>query len=491
VTLRFGEEHLRCFSAASLDVNPLHLSESYARRTSSGERVVYGILGFLASLRDTRLPALHIPSEVRIDFKGALFLNVDYSVSVEQEDSSGAKVMLRDGSATMLRARLHFEGGAPDSANLPEIGIAPRQVARRLEASDIEQLPVVKGAYGPPRAAYRELLDMLSIDSRMWGDALPLAALCSSYMTGMDVPGERATYSGLKLKILRQRIQTPLTFRIAVDSYDTQFGLTQSQFALSDATGIWAEGKISAIARPPRSSGLGAEIEAGSGRFAGIVALIIGASRGLGAAMALELVSEGATVVGVYAQSQEDADEVLLASRHLPGCLIMERGDASDLNWCSALKSRVAARFGRLDLLVCNAAPAIQPLRIEEACYDRIQSYLAQGFALVGAPLSCFLELVSASRGSVLLISSSAVEEPPAVWPHYVAVKAAAEGLVRTAAVSNPEVAFWIARPGRMLTDLSDTPMGRLDAETPRSVARRILEQSSGHAAFSGVRFCG
>jgi NAD(P)-dependent dehydrogenase (short-subunit alcohol dehydrogenase family)/acyl dehydratase len=490
LTLQFGEEHLRCFSAASLDFNPSHLSESYARRTSSGQRVVYGILGLLASLRYIRLPAQHIPSEVRIDFKGPLFLNVDYTISVEQEDSSGAKVVLRDGSASLLRARLRFQNGAAGAATLPETGIAARQTSRTLDGSDLERLPAFQGTYSPGRASYQKLLELLGADSGIWGDALPLAALCSSYMTGMELPGERAIYSGLRLKIPRQQIRTPFTFHIAVDSYDTQFGLTQAQFALADATGTWADGRISAIARPPRSASLAAPIEAGSGRFTGIVALIIGASRGLGAAMALELAAEGANVVGVYAQSQEDADAVLAASRHLPGCLAMERGDASDLNWCGALKSRVAARFGRLDLLVCNAAPALQPLRIEEACYERIQAYLVQGFALVGAPLSSFLEPVSASRGSVLLISSSAVEEPPAVWPHYVALKAAAEGLVRTAAVANPEIAFWIARPGRLLTDLTDTPMGRLDAETPQSVARRILEQSSGRAAFSGVRFC-
>lgn len=490
MTLRIREEHLSCFNAASLDFNPLHLSESYARRTSSGQRVAYGMLGLLASLREIQLPAHHTISDVRVDLKAPLFLDVDYTISVEQGDPSCARVLLRDGSATMMRARLEFRGGASGCANLPEAGIAPRQAPRRLEASDLERMPAFHGAYSPARASYQKLLELLAIDRRVWGDALPLAALCSSYMSGMELPGERGIYSGLKLTILRERIQAPLSFHIALESHHTQFGLTQSRFALNDEEGVWAQGQISAIARPPRCASFAAPTEAGSGRYAGIVALIVGASRGLGAAMALELVAEGGKVVGVYAQSQEDADEVLAASRHLPGYLAMERGDASDPHWCKALNSRVAAKFGGLNLLVCNAAPAIQPLRIEEACYERIQAYLAKGFALVGSPLSSFLEPVSASRGSVLLISSSAVEEPPAMWPHYVALKAAAEGLVRTAAVAHPKVTFWVARPGRMLTDLSDTPMGRLDAETPQSVAKRILDQACGHPASGGLRFC-
>jgi NAD(P)-dependent dehydrogenase (short-subunit alcohol dehydrogenase family) len=206
--------------------------------------------------------------------------------------------------------------------------------------------------------------------------------------------------------------------------------------------------------------------------------------------MALNLVAEGGTVVGIYAKSQDDADELIMASHALPGRLIMKRGDASDLKWCVALKNQLRDELHGLDLLVCNAVPAIQALRLEEASYERIHEYVNKGFALVAAPLSSFLELVSSSEGRVLMISSSAVDDPPPIWPQYVAVKAAAEGLVRTAAAANSKVSFWIARPGSMLTDLVDTPLGRLDAEMPQAVAKRILGQVCGEPASTTVQFC-
>ena len=185
----------------------------------------------------------------------------------------------------------------------------------------------------------------------------------------------------------------------------------------------------------------------GTGQFAGKTALVIGASRGLGAALALELAAEGCTVVATYAQSNEDMQQLLELTDKLPGSLVPERGDASDLQWCVDLKRRICERFGGLDMLVCNAAPAVRPMRLEEATYDRMQSFLQRGFALVGAPLSSFLSVVSAAQGKVLLISSAFVEEPPRNWPHYVALKAGAEGLIRTAAAAHPKVTFWIARP--------------------------------------------
>ncbi len=436
------------------------------------------------------MPDHQTPSNVRIDFKSPLVLDVDYTITVDAEAFEGVRITIVDGSAAMMRARLRFRSGDPESVGLPENGIAPLRDSRGLKTTDFERMPAFRGAYAPARAAYQELLSSLGIDRRAWGDGLPMAVLCSSYLTGMELPGESAIYSGLRLNILGPPPQVPFDYEIALDSYDSRFGMVKSRFTLGTESAIWASGDISAISRPAHHRGVASCPAAGTGRFAGKSAIIIGASRGLGAAMALELVAEGGTVIGVYSRSQEDANELLAASRNLPGRLIMERGDASDLTWCVALRGRVRAELGALDLLVCNAAPAIPSLRVEEACYDRILAYIGKGLALVGAPLSALLEVISAPGGCVLTISSSAVEEPPAAWPHYVAMKAAAEGLVRTAAVANPKVTFCIARPGRMLTDMSDTPIGRLDAEAPQSVSRRILEHAWEGTASGTVLLC-
>jgi NAD(P)-dependent dehydrogenase (short-subunit alcohol dehydrogenase family) len=187
--------------------------------------------------------------------------------------------------------------------------------------------------------------------------------------------------------------------------------------------------------------------------------VVTGASRGLGSALALQLAAQGARVAGIYARSVDEADAVTELSRGLAGRLTMEQGDASDPAWCRDLKGRIRAECGGLDLLVLSAAPAMQPLRVEEACYERMRSYVDRGFGLVAAPLTGFLEAVRSARGRVLLISSAYVETAPKIWPHYVALKAAVEGLIRAAA-DNPEVAFAIARPGKLYTD-NDQHAGR------------------------------
>jgi NAD(P)-dependent dehydrogenase (short-subunit alcohol dehydrogenase family) len=488
--IRFQEEHVHRFRDASLDFNPLHLSDAYARKTPFGEPVVYGVLGFLACLGQIRLPEGKVPSGVRIDFKSAPVVNLDYTIEANWESADRLKATLMDGSATAMRFHLQFREGTPALADLPETGTAPQTSARRLGARDFEGGPSFQGRYNPGRAAYVALLDLCGVDRGRWGDALPLAVLCSSYLTGMELPGECAAYSGLRAEILPGCPDLPLDFEIALESYEERFSLVRSRFSLSGASGVSACGEISAIARPPTAGSASTVPAAGRGRLAQRTAVVIGASRGLGAAMALDLAAEGCTVLGFYWRSGDEAAAVLEASRGLPGRLILEQGDASDPQWCCAMKSRIQAELGRLDLLICNAAPAIQPLRVEEACYGRIQTYLQKGFALVGAPLTSFLELVSASEGTVLLISSAAVENPPGSWPHYVALKGAVEGLLRAAAADHPKVRFWVARPHKIETDLINTPLGRLDAEKPETVARRILAQVTASGAAGTVHFC-
>ena len=68
----------------------------------------------------------------------------------------------------------------------------------------------------------------------------------------------------------------------------------------------------------------------------------------------------------------------------MPGRVVMEQGDISSPAICEAL----AARTGRIDLLLLSAAPPLQPMLDEEAFQSRIASYLAKGIAMIETPLA-------------------------------------------------------------------------------------------------------
>ncbi|XXY48498.1 SDR family NAD(P)-dependent oxidoreductase [Sorangium sp. So ce269] len=92
------------------------------------------------------------------------------------------------------------------------------------------------------------------------------------------------------------------------------------------------------------------------GKLDGKVAIVTGASRGIGAAIARRLASDGAAVVLSYAREEKAAMEVVAAIRAAGGRASAVRVDLADLSQLAALFDQAAAEHGRLDILVNNAA---------------------------------------------------------------------------------------------------------------------------------------
>ena len=85
------------------------------------------------------------------------------------------------------------------------------------------------------------------------------------------------------------------------------------------------------------------------------VAIVTGASRGIGAAIAKKLASLGATVIVNYAGSREKAETVVKEIENAGGKATAMQCDISDFNKCSEFTNDVKDRFGSIDILVNNA----------------------------------------------------------------------------------------------------------------------------------------
>lgn len=94
----------------------------------------------------------------------------------------------------------------------------------------------------------------------------------------------------------------------------------------------------------------------GSGKLAGKVALITGADSGIGRAVALAFAREGADILVSYFNEHEDARETERWIRDAGRKAVLVPGDVGDEAFCNELVARAVAEFGRLDVLVNNAA---------------------------------------------------------------------------------------------------------------------------------------
>jgi NAD(P)-dependent dehydrogenase (short-subunit alcohol dehydrogenase family) len=197
-------------------------------------------------------------------------------------------------------------------------------------------------------------------------------------------------------------------------------------------------------------------MSAAPGRLAGRLALITGASRGLGAAVARRFAAEGAQLV-LVARTVGGLEETDDAVRAAGSSATLVPLDLTDFDAIDRLGQSLHERFGRLDILVGNAG-ALGTLSPVGHITTRdwavvVNLNLTANWRL----LRSFDRLLRASdAGRVLFVTDALARAPKAYWGAYAATKAALETLVRVYAdeIANTKIRANLVDPGRLRTAL-------------------------------------
>lgn len=222
------------------------------------------------------------------------------------------------------------------------------------------------------------------------------------------------------------------------------------------------------------------------------IALVTGASRGIGAAVARRLHADGYTVVINYVNSTEAAQAL---AQEVDGLAL--RADVAHPEQVNAMVAAVLERFGRLDALICNAGVAWQGLiqDMDDLSYRKIMSTDLDGtFHCCRAALPA---MIRQKWGRIVLISSMWGETGGACEAAYSAAKAGVIGLAKALAkeVGPSGITVNVVSPGVIETDMNahltaedlsalaeETPLGRLGR--PEEVAAAVSFLCSEDAAF-------
>lgn len=480
-TIRFADDDLALFARASHDVNPLHLDDGYARATPFGRRVVFGVLGALACLAHApEVPGQRLRA-LTLEFVGPMFADTDYNVQARRLADDRIGVTLGDGARPLVKATLRLAPGATRPDPVPDTPFALRREAADGAPDTLAAGSARAGRYAPDPAAVDALRARLGLDGRLVSPAQVAALLWSSYLVGMELPGRQALFNGLTLDFADPAPPgAPLDFAATVRGFDPRFGLLRTNVLLEADGAPFAKGEIRAFVRraaAPEDDDLARWIGP-SDSLAGKTALVIGASRGLGARIARALALQGATVYGNYLRSGASFEQTRRGAGDAAERLIAAPGDGADPLWCAQTVARIVAERGGLDLLVCNACPAILPMWYEAATADRIHRYVADSLALASTPLAASLDALAERGGQAVVISSVYAEKAPANFPHYVAAKCAIEGLVRAVAAHHTRVGFVLVRPPRLEGELN-IPFGGETSLSVDQVAGTIAWQTT------------
>jgi 3-oxoacyl-[acyl-carrier protein] reductase len=136
------------------------------------------------------------------------------------------------------------------------------------------------------------------------------------------------------------------------------------------------------------------------------VALVTGAARGIGRAVALRLASDGAAVAVTYRENAEKAAALVREIEQGGGRAFAIQGDVADAETCRAMVAETVRRYGRLDILVNNAGHALAKLLLDTETdeWDRMMAVHLRGmYALSRAALP---HMIDRNYGRIINISS-------------------------------------------------------------------------------------
>ena len=214
--------------------------------------------------------------------------------------------------------------------------------------------------------------------------------------------------------------------------------------------------------------------------LAGRIALVTGASRGIGQATALALARAGAHVVAL-ARTVGGLEELDDAIRAGGGTATLVPLDLKDTPGIARLAAALSERYGRLDVLIGNAGilGPLSPLgHVEPKAWDDVLAVnVTANWHLIRAldPL-----LRASSGGRVVFLTSGSTAHPRAYWGPYTISKAALEALARTyaAETATTNVRVNLFNPGATRTRMRAAAMPGEDPATLKTtewVAEQIV----------------
>ncbi len=242
----------------------------------------------------------------------------------------------------------------------------------------------------------------------------------------------------------------------------------------------------------------GARAEAG-------VALVTGASRGIGRGIALALAEHGWSVVVNYRGNADAAQATRQAvEAHGAACLLVQ-ADIADAHGRARLLDETLARFGRIDLLVNNAGMAprqrVDLLEVSEASYDEVLAVNLKGpfFLAQAAARAMIAQPRGAIRPRIINIGSISAYTASINRAEYCISKAGVAMLTALLAdrLAEHDIGVYELRPGIIDTDMTGPAKAKYDRligegltpirrwGTPADVGRTVAAIAEGYLDFS------
>jgi MaoC like domain len=441
------------FASLSGDVNPVHLDPVAARRTVAGQCIVHGMHSLLWAL-DVLARTSVAAGTLRVRFLKPIFLDEDVRCTW---DAQAGKLMLTVDDIKVVDVTL--QAGLPPVRDAIAAPLAPgrKAPANRTFHDCLEFRPQSFEPHGDPDLAGT----LFPGATRLYGRQTINEIAALSYVVGMEVPGTNSLFSSLRVDLMPVP-DVPTLFSV-VDG-DERF----NRLAIN-VTGHTLQAEIEAFYRPPpmrmpASADLINRVR--SGEHAGVCALVIGGSRGLGEITAKLIAAGGGAVIITYRTGADEANGIADDIRRSGGqCqAIPLRADGATV---------LPPNLPAINQLYYFATPKIfgkRTPRFDDARYREFFSVYVDGFEAV-----CQQLVERGTRPAILYPSTVAIDKPLPELAEYVKAKAEGEALCRRLN-GNGQAAILMPRLPRTATDQTQALL-HVQAEDPVEIMAPLIRQ--------------
>ena len=434
------------FAALSGDRNPMHMDPIAARRTQAGQPVVHGVHTLLWALEELARAGQLSGGVARLKarFLKWIYLGDLATVHlVEREPDEPLRLEVAVQGLTVLTAEVVFGARPPQTQQRPWTPSpeAPRMTSLDLTLAD---LPDRSGeAYVAPSPHAEELFPYLTT---LLSAATVAEIAALSYVVGMEAPGLHSMFSKLDLTLLKATESEPrAALHYAVTYVDERF--RKLRIAVE---GCAVQGALEAFVRVPPVRQASMDLVARyvqPNEFAGMNALVIGGSRGLGELTAKLIAAGGGTVTLTYALGRTEAESLMSELQAWGGSASARPYDVRQppLQQIETLPTEPTHLFYFATGTIFRPKLGV----LSAPMLAEFLQFYVQGFydlclaltALTGKPLFAFYP------------STVFLDERPAGMTEYAMAKAAGEQLCADMNLTLPDVRVFVHRLPKLPTD--------------------------------------
>lgn len=455
--LNLSSVNQSAFAALSGDFNPLHVDPEAARRSPYGGCVVHGMHLVIAALAASGRTARSGVAALDVQFRSAVMVGDEVSFHTVQLDAATSRIAVLVADKVRGTVTVTWRDGGPSRALVTPHwtkACEHRTIGEVLGVTGYESLAIDVAAFESLFPGVASWLDL--------SDAAML--LATTRIVGMHCPGQWSIFRRFTWHREPQDL-TDTNVRFEAVEIDERFSMVK--------VGVTC-GSVSVLAEvivrdaPPTQLPMAPVRDAVSpDAFAGIRALVVGGSRGLGELVAKIFAAGGAQVLLSYRTGLADAERVVAELGGRSGLLQLDTDHlgGSIVNAVTAFRPNHVS-FMATPPIIRQAAGSFDP-----KLYQKFSEVYASGLSSVLA-----LAQRAGDLRTVFVPSTVYVNEAPTGFAEYRAAKLAAEAVCDVWQRLHPEQRVIVERLPPLVTDQTSALLGN-DASTNLEVILPVLRR--------------